>query len=216
MTSVRRNLVFCLLSLALVSVIHAESAKAATDGELTVTVTRNGKPSEAELHVLVAGATQEVASGRTDSHEGAKPQAFQIPAGVYDVVIKSLEMAGRPEYRIEGMKVEGGGSYEVSHEFTSGTLRLGATRNGGLMDAFTTVIDLESGDSVGHGRTYDLERSNPRVFHLAPGQYQLKVDPLPKDTPATRVFEVVIVVGETIEHMVDFTNRPASVADSRR
>ncbi len=222
MTSVRRTFVSCLLFLALGSVMQAEtapessSAQAATDGELTVTVTRNGKLSEAEVHVLVAGGTQEVVSGRTGNHEDANPKVFHITTGVYDVVIKSTELTGRPEHRIEGMKIESGGNYEVAQEFMSGTLRLGATRNGGLMDAFTTVIDVESGDSVGHGRTYDLERSNPRVFHLAPGQYQLKVDPLPKDTPATRVFEVTIIVGETVEHMVDFSNQPASVADSRR
>ena len=207
MTSVRRTFVSCLLILALGCVMQSapEPSVSLTEGELTVKVTRNGKLSNAEIRVLAAGGTQEIVAGRTEHHESTNPKVFRVATGAYDVVIKSTEMAGRPEHRIEGIRVEAGGRHEMTHEFMSGTLRLGAIRDGELLDATTKVVDIESGKPVGHGRTYDLERSNPRVYQLAPGSYRLTIDPLPKDVLDTKTFDVTILVGATVEHMVDFS-----------
>ncbi len=173
-------------------------------GELTIGVTRNGALSDATYQVYVAGTGDEVAVGRTYVGERTNPATVRITAGNYDVEIGSVEISGKPTQRFAGVAVEPGGRAERSHDFASGTLKVGAVASGELVDATTYIKDLETGRAVGQGRTYTSEKSNPKTFELSPGKYQVQVKAVRLEGNPKREIEVTVEAGETVEHMVDF------------
>ena len=130
----------------------------------------------------------------------SNPSVFEITPGTYDLEAQSVEMTGVVRLRREGVTVEPEGSAEVAFEFASGTLRIGATRAGELLDVTVNVVDIATGQSVGSGRTYAEPRTNPKEFILAPGTYRLD---LKARDGAQRTFEVVIEPGGSVEEMVE-------------
>ncbi len=173
-------------------------------GELTIGVSRNGALSDATVRVYVAGTSDQVAAGRTYTGEKTNPKTFRITSGDYDVEVKSVEITGGPEHRFEGITVEPGGRAEHSHEFTSGTLKVGAVQGSELVDATTHVVDLASGKPIGQGRTYTHEKSNPKTFELPPGSYKVTVKGIRLEGRPTRETEITVEAGKTAEYMADF------------
>ena len=171
-------------------------------GELSVKALRNGELSDVTLRVYVAGTNEEVAAGRTYKGEKTNPKTFTLTSGDYDVTLKAIEISNAPTHRLTGVTIEPSGRSEHSHEFQSGTLRLGATKGGELVDA-TLGIKAEDGKAVGQGRTYASEKSNPKVFELLPGKYTLTVSGVRMEGNPSETVEVTITPGETVEKMVD-------------
>jgi len=168
-------------------------------GELVIGVTRNGEPSDATFHVLVAGTTDEAASGRTYTAPTSNPKTLRIVSGTYEVKIGSVEISGHPEAILGEVTVEPRGSVAVSHDFASGTLKVGAQRDGTLVDATLNVTDA-NGKSVAGGRTYTSTNSNPKTFELEPGDYRVVVSEIRGEKKEIRV---TVIQGETVERMVD-------------
>ncbi len=168
-------------------------------GELTIGVTRNGEPSDATFHVVVAGTTEEAASGRTYTAPTSNPKTLRIVSGTYTVKVGSVEISGRPEAELGKVTVEPRGRAAIAHDFANGTLKIGAQRDGTLVDATLNVIDT-TGRSVGAGRTRTSASSNPKTFLLEPGDYRVVVKEIRGETKEIRV---TIVQGETVERMVD-------------
>ncbi len=141
-----------------------------------------------------------MAGGRTYTGETSNPAKIHIVAGTYDVWVSSVEMSSRPEAELGPVTVEPRGSAAVSHEFTSGTLKVGAARDGELVDANLNIKSLASGKPAGQGRTYTSERSNPKTFELEPGEYEVEVREIRGET---RKITLTVAQGETVERMVD-------------
>lgn len=144
-----------------------------SQGTLTVGVTRNGGLSDATVRAYDQEGN-EVAAGRTYTQEANNPAHYEITAGTYDVVLKSVEIGGGPEFRIEDVVVAGGEETAVSHEFTSGTLNVTVKRGETLLDSSINIANSD-GRSVGGSRTYANGRKNPAEFELEPGVYSLRV-----------------------------------------
>lgn len=176
-------------------------------GQLTVTVTRNGSLSDATVQVLVAGTKDQIAAARTYRKSSSNPTVFNLTAGRYDVVVGSVEIAGKPRIRFDDVSVETGGRVERSHEFSSGTLRVGAVEGARLVDAVVTVADLETGKEVDRGRTYERDSSNPRSFELVSGGYRVTVTPVRGKQSATE-FEVTVEAGTVTERVASFSMPP--------
>lgn len=172
-------------------------------GELAVGVTRNGARSDATVGIYVAGTRQQAGGGRTYTGEKSNPKVTILTAGTYDVVIKSVEMDDGLAHRFETVTVEGNSRVDLSHDFVSGTLRVGAVKDGALVDA--TVGVVRDGKGVTGGRTYTGEKSNPRTFILSPGTYQVKVAGVRVEGKPKREFEVTVEAGGTTEKIVDFS-----------
>lgn len=172
-------------------------------GELAIRITRNGELSDATIRVFDAGTNEQVAGSRSYNHEKANPAVFRITAGTYDVEIGSVEISGKPTHRFTGLTVEPKGRVEQSHEFASGTLRIGAVAGSELVDATTHVVDA-AGKAVAQGRTYTNEKSNPRTFELVPGKYRVKVRAIKLEDGPRKEIEVTIEAGQAIEQVVDF------------
>ncbi len=173
-------------------------------GELAIGVTRNGALSDATVRVYVAGTRDEVAGSRTYTGEKSNPTTFRITAGDYDVEIGSVEISSKPRHRFEAVAVEPGGRAERAHEFVSGTLKVGAVKGGELVDATCYVVDATTGKSVGQGRTYTHEKSNPRTFELPPGTYRATLKAIRLEGGPKREVEITVEAGKTAERMVDF------------
>lgn len=169
-------------------------------GELSVGVTRNGELSDAVYRVRLPETGEEVAGGRTYTGEQRNPAKVRIVAGTYDVWLRSVEMSGQVEAELGPVTVEPRGSAAVAYDFTSGTLKVGAARDGELVDATLHVRSLATGKAVGQGRTYTRASSNPKTFVLEPGEYEVQVKEIRGET---RKITVSVAKGETVERMVD-------------
>ncbi|MFQ5631460.1 MAG: VWA domain-containing protein, partial [bacterium] len=165
-------------------------------GELAIKVTRNGALSDATVNVYRTGTRERVTGGRTYKDKTTNPAIYRLTPGAFDIAIGSVELSSKPKVRIEGVVVEGGKRIDRSHEFASGTLRIGAVLGSELVDATVYVRSVESGKPVGQGRTYTSSSSNPRTFELPPGKYRVQVGAVKlKDLPK-KVIEVTVIAGQ--------------------
>jgi len=181
-------------------------------GMLRVKATRNGALSDVKVEVLRAGTRELAAAGRTYRDAKNNPKEFRLPAGVYDVEITAIEIEGDPMQRWEAVEVAGATPVERAHDFRTGTLRIGATSGGKLVDAVVAVSGAD-GASVAQGRTYDHAKSNPKSFELAPGAYVVTLTPVkPKGLQGTKL-QVEVSGGGTTERIAELM--PGSPAEPR-
>lgn len=172
-------------------------------GELSIGVTKNGELSDAVFEVFLPGTETEVASGRTYKGEKSNPAKVRLTAGSYDVWIGSVEIQSRPEHHFGTIEVLPGGSVAVSHEFTSGLLKIGAVQGAERIDSVVQVIDITTGKTVAQGRTYVGPPSNPKTFELVPGTYRIQVKSLLDGNPQKQL-DATVEAGKTVELDADF------------
>jgi Ca-activated chloride channel family protein len=67
----------------------------------------------------------------------------------------------------------------VTHDFSTGKLRVGSNGNQGLIDATVKVNDAKSDKRIDGGRTYSSPSSNPSEYLLSPGTYTVVLKALP-------------------------------------
>jgi Ca-activated chloride channel family protein len=173
-------------------------------GELSVRVTRNGALSDAAVRVYTTGVEKrvEVAGSRSYAHEKSNPTFFSITPGEYEVEVKSVEISGGPTVKLP-VKVTSGATTELAHEFASGMMKVGAVSGGELADATVNVVSVETGASVGQGRTYAASTSNPRTFELPPGKYRVTLTGVKLEGSPKQVIELTVEQGTVVETMVD-------------
>ncbi len=171
-----------------------------TSGTLSVGARRNGELSDATVKIFLAGTREEVATGRTYTSASHNPHGFELTPGTYDVMAQSVEMDGVVRLRSDGEEVRPTEAVEVALDFASGTLTVGATRDGELLDASVNVIDVKEGRSVASGRIYGGPNGKLKEFILAPGSYRLDVRA--RDQAREQV-EVVIEAGGAVEKRVE-------------
>ena len=176
-----------------------------SSGQIAIEVTRKGNLSDAVVHVYEAGTRKSVARGRTYTSSNSNPKVFQLTPGEYDVVIGSVEISGKPEHRFDGILVESGAKAKRSHDFASGTLRVGAGYNGELVDCVVVCYSKATGKHVAKGRTYTSANSNPKSFVLPPGSYKIDIRSVRLEGKPSRQIEVNVEAGQTVEQMVDLS-----------
>ncbi|MCB1057039.1 MAG: VWA domain-containing protein [Acidobacteria bacterium] len=173
-------------------------------GELFLTVTRNGQLSDAAVRVYKAGTQDEVAAGRTYSNPKSNPKSFRLSPGEYDVFVSSVELADRPERRLAGIAVTGGGRAERKLDLPSGELAVGAVRGGTPVDAVIQVYAADGKRSIASGRTYDSPDTNPRRFVLSPGHYRVEVRSIDLEGKPKRELSVEVQAGGAKEVNAEF------------
>ena len=145
-----------------------------SSGEIAVLITRNGELSDATVRVLTADTGQQVAAGRTYRASTSNPRVLTVPAGSYDVEVKSVELKGQSSHRFSAVVVNGNERTDLEYEYRSGTLSVEVRRGDSLIDAVVQVYDA-GGRSVVGRRAYADESGNPVSFELAPGDYRLRI-----------------------------------------
>jgi Ca-activated chloride channel family protein len=186
-----------------VEIVDGETVEHIIDystGEISIGVTRNGELSDAVYKVRVPETDEEAASGRTYVSTSSNPGKVRITSGTYEISVGSVEISSAPWEDLGQVKVEPGGTVAVSHNWETGVLKVGAVRGTELVDATLGVIDVETGKSVGKGRTYTSDTSNPKAFILPPGQYRLDVREIRGER---REVTVTVSHGEETVEMVE-------------
>jgi len=173
-------------------------------GTLRIGVTRNGALSDATVTAYRAGSKEIVANTRTYESADHNPTALRVPAGTYDIVVASVEVAGRPSTRWDGIVLDGGATVERQHDFGSGTVRIGVRQGAALIDATINLHVAEQKAAVAAGRSYTSPNTNPKAFEVGPGRYVVKVRPVkPAGLPAREV-EIEVSAGGSVEHTFDY------------
>ncbi|MBI1228406.1 MAG: VWA domain-containing protein [Bacteroidetes bacterium] len=170
-------------------------------GTLKVLVTRNGELSDATVNLFKADTKERVTGGRSYNHEKSNPIEFRVLPGAYDVEIGSVELANKTKFRWENQALNGGATIELSHNFESGILKVGAKTGSTLVDATVTVYSKATGESVAAGRTYMSDSSNPKSFTLEPGEYKMDIKPLKPAGLSARSVSVTVKAKETVERL---------------
>lgn len=173
-------------------------------GVLRIGVTRNGALSDATVTAYRAGTKEVVANTRTYTSAEHNPTTLRVPAGTYDLVVASVEVAGKPTTRWDGVALAGGGQVERQHDFASGTARIGARRGSQLVDAVVALRLAGDQAPVAHGRTYVSPTSNPKAFDVAPGRYTATVKPVKPAGLPLREVEIDVPAGGSVETIVDY------------
>lgn len=84
-------------------------------------------------------------------------------------------------------------------------LSIGARANGDLADALVTVRTAGKKEEVASGRTYRGADTNPRVFAVPPGTYDVEVQPIGVDGLASQTLDAISVPdGATVERVAEF------------
>ena len=168
-------------------------------GKIEVITTNNNEGWDATVNVLSVGNGKNAARGRTYG----KAKAMELSPGLYRVEIKALGIKGLAiEHTLNNIEVKAGETSSVSHNFESGTAKIGVQNAEGLVDATVNIIDLNAGKNVASGRTYTQPSNNPKEFVLNPGNYEVIVKPVSgPNKGATDKFTITVKTGELVEQI---------------
>jgi Ca-activated chloride channel family protein len=207
------------LSLAARKTVEKAEQSAAT---FKVKALRNGKPLKAYATVLKAVEGEEEENEREKVAEGwIEPEgtAFKLAPGVYDLQVQNEEDADRPSLSFAAVKIESGKSIEKVADFSGGTLRVKALRNGKPFNAYAVVLKAVEGEDEEKERekvTEGWTEPEGTAFNLTPGVYDLQVqNEEDADRPTVSFTAVKIESGKSIEKVADFSGGTLRVKASR-
>ncbi|MCB1019556.1 MAG: hypothetical protein KDC27_06485 [Acidobacteria bacterium] len=163
----------------------------AGEATLSVKAVVDGNLHDAVVNVTAPGMRN--VGGRTYTSELTNPRTFALQAGTYDIVVKPLGVTGGAEVRFDGVVVEAGKMVEKVADFSTGEIAVKTTVNGELADAMVVLRRPGEKRSAAGGRTYTGASSNPKVFRLPPGVYDVEIQLLAVDSPVSKVFKGVEV-----------------------
>ncbi len=163
------------LSAALERTMTAEAPP--QDATLSVKSIVDGKLHDAMVYVY-SSSGERVAGGRTYSGPQTNPRRFPMEAGTYDITVTPLQVQGGVERRLEKVVVEAGTVVEKVADFSTGELSVLVSRNGALSDATIRVVAAGTTKAAAGGRSYTSASSNPKVFRLPPGSYDVVITAL--------------------------------------
>ena len=175
-------------------------------GTLVIKALRNGKPLSADCKVYKAdgpdGAEKTVLSDVWTGSEGA---ILKIKPGVYDVVVENREDANSPPVNFKGITIEFGKTFEKTADFSGGTLKVKALRNGKV---FSANCQISQADEQGEKKSVaaDWTRDDAATFKLIPGTYDLTVtNTQDAGEPKINFQAIAIEAGKTVEKTADFS-----------
>ncbi len=179
-----------------------------SSGKLKIKALRNGKPIGAYYEVFKA----EAAGGGEKENVVSNPfggggEEIKLIPGVYDLTIKNQEEAGNPTVSFTGITIEIGKTVERVADFSGGTLKIKALRNGKPVGAYYEVFKA---GAEGGGEKESVA-SNPvgdgvAEIKLVPGSYDLTIKNQEEaGNPAMSFTSIAIESGKTVEKVADFS-----------
>lgn len=177
-----------------------------TGGTLKVKAQRNGKPFRAYCEIYKAGADQDEEKAKVD--EGwadAEGGTFKLVPGVYDLKVINSDDAGHPHVTISAITVEAGKIVERVAEFTGGTLKVKALRNGKPFHAYCEIFQKD-GDDESRKADEGWVEGEGTSFKLRPGVYDVKVqNSEDSDKPIVEFAGTAIEAGKVVEKVAEFS-----------
>ena len=187
-------------------------------GGLKISALRNGKPFSAELVVFKATQEKDQKKERVVSDwTGVEGKTVKLPPGIYDLMVKNHEDAGKPEQTFTGITVEAGQTAEKTVDFTGGGLKVSALRNGKPFSAEAVVLKVtENGDQKKERIIANWTGTAGIQFSLAPGVYDLMVkNHEDAGKPELSFPGITVEAGKTAEKTVEFTGGGLKVSALR-
>jgi Ca-activated chloride channel family protein len=205
------------LSLAAKKVV--EKKEPPTGDALKVKALRNGKPFSAHCIIYKAGEAGEEDGEKkerlTQEWTGEKGAAFKLLPGVYDVVVENQADAQRPKVSFDQVTIEAGKSVEKVADFSGGTLKVKALRNGKPLSAHCTVYKAkEAGEEDGEKKrlTQEWTGEDAASFKLMPGVYDVVVEnQQDAGRPKVSFESVTVEPGKSVEKIADFSGGTLNV-----
>jgi len=159
-------------------------------GIIRVLTTKNGEGWDSQVRIYQQDGSS-AAAGRTYG----EADDYELNPDLYDVEVLAIGLEGaQTSHRFEDITVSGGEIKEIQHEFKSGTVKIGVNGSFGLVDARIIITDTSTGTVVATGRSYTTESSNPRIFTLTPGTYNVEVEAVEiEGLGRTQVYEGLVV-----------------------
>ena len=142
--------------------------------------------------VIVRAPGRQDVGGRTYESPDTNPRTFALEAGKYDIIVRPIGVKGA-ELRFDGVTLEAGKLVEKVADFSSGEIAVTVTRNGELSDATVSIRVPETNKQIAGGRTYRESKSNPAVFRVPPGSYDVHVRAIEFEGGVLEVFKGVEV-----------------------
>lgn len=183
------------------------------DASLSVQAIQNGQLTDVGLTVKDA-AGKGIAVGRTYTSPATNPRILPVPAGVYSVTAVAVGLRGNATQTLTDVEIKSGETVERIFDFSSGEVAVGVTRNGALSDATVNVFAAGTRTGIAGGRTYTSASSNPRVFEITPGLYDIEVASVEIASKATsmhRYENVVIKPQERVDLSQEFPSGIAKI-----
>ena len=182
--------------------IRTEIADFST-GSASIKVIANGALHDATVNIYDQLSGKRVEGGRTYKSERTNPSIFQLAPGSYRAVIKSVSINGSSIEKELTLNINPQKESALTCEFESGELNVQVRKDGSLCDAIVRIKDLSSGLTVAQGRTYDHDRSNPRLFILNPGKYEIMARPV-KSKEKAQSYPIEINAGAKTSYTIEW------------
>ena len=172
-------------------------------GTLKITAVRNGKPFSAYCTVFPSGQGTE-RKPITNNWTGNDGAVFQLLPGAYDVVVENTTDASKPKLNLAGISIESGKSVEKIAEFSGGTLKITAVRNGKPFSAYCTVFPSGQGTER-KPITNNWTGNDGAVFQLLPGAYDVVVEnTTDASKPKLDLAGIAVEGGKSVEKTAEF------------
>jgi len=167
-------------------------------GYLSVKAMLNEELIDALVLVFKKGQTEDIASGRTYTGKETNPRVLLLPAGEYDVEVKSVRLEGSPKQILKGLVIAANDTLKEVVSFSKGTIKVAASRNGEISDALVQLMVANSKETVANKRTYNSKSSNPVVFEVLPGTYDIIVKSVEIEDSPVKKFDNIVLKGDTV------------------
>ena len=130
---------------------------------------------------------------------------LEVDPGTYDISFLAQDIEGpTKEHQMKNITIKAGEIKNIQHIFYSGEAKIGAQYSSGLVDARVVIKEATSGKNITAGRTYTASNSNPKSFLLSPGTYEITVITVKDPKGATKVFQLTVEPGKTVEQIIQF------------
>lgn len=193
-----------------VEIVSGEVVEKVVDyssGTLKVGSLKGEKLHDSVVKIIDSSTGESVAQGRTYTGSKSNPKTFELPPGVYNVIVEPLGIKGITPQTFENIEVKPGETVEETAQFSGGTLKVGAFEGEKFMDAIVYINNPDTGEQVSQGRTYKSSKTNPKTFELSPGIYDVSVKALGIINNPIQEFKAIeIKPGEIVEQEAQFTS----------
>lgn len=196
------------LDIAMESGATLEKAVDFNSGVIHLATTLNKKPFEAYIEVYPSG---EERPGKrvlaTFNDNNAHVAKLILPAGVYDIHVKSRKTRDQPVRKIERVTVVSGRERDMLAAFESGDLQVSATLNGREVKAEAKLLNNETQSALWFEKCLP---GKPATFQLTPGVYAVEVQWRDDQggRKSAKVKNIAVSAGQTTSRKVEIvTNK---------
>lgn len=170
-------------------------------GTLSVLITNNNEGWDASVNLFDPVTKKNIAGGRTYGRE----KKYEVNPGTYNIEVTPMRIKGETvKFSAGQIVVTSNTESTFRHDFKSGIAKIGAVKNGQLVDVVVQITETKTNKRVSGGRTYVRPTTNPAEYILLPGTYQVTLKGLKELQGIDKTFSMTIQPGKIVERITQF------------